>query len=474
MLSSASIVPVVLAGGSGTRLWPISRDSLPKQFQPLTGSLSLFQETLKRVSDRALFASPLIVTHEDFRFFALRQAQEIGMDVTVALEPVRRDSGPALIAAALIAQRLAGEGCLVLALAADHAVLDPDIFVDTCRAAARAASAGQIVTFGIVPTEPSTAYGYIRPGEPTGHEGARRVEAFIEKPDRATAARYLGEGYLWNSGNFLFPAGLLIAEAERFEPDMVAAVREAVDLAADDLGFIRLDARAFAASPAKSIDYAVMERTRHAAVVDGRFRWSDIGSWDALRALSPGDAAGNVVHGTATLVDTRNSFVHTEGPLVAAIGLDNVSVVATDDAVLVMPSDRAQDVKKLVAQLKVENHNAASEHLTSHRPWGSYQTICRGDRFHVKKIVVEPGGQLSLQKHYHRAEHWIVVKGTAEVTLDGKVFEVRENESTYLPLGGVHRLANPGKIPLELIEVQTGSYLGEDDIVRLEDVYNRD
>ncbi|MBB3770429.1 mannose-1-phosphate guanylyltransferase/mannose-6-phosphate isomerase [Angulomicrobium tetraedrale] len=473
MLSTAPILPVILAGGSGTRLWPVSRDSLPKQFQMLTGGHTLFQQTLKRVSDRALFAAPLVLTHEDFRFFARRQAQEIGIEATVALEPVRRDSGPALIAAALIAQRLSGEGALVLALAADHAVLDPELFLDACRAAARAAREGQIVTFGITPAEPSTAYGYIRPGEPSGESGARKVEAFVEKPDAATAARYLGEGYLWNSGNFLFPAALLIEEAERFEPEMVAAVREAVELSGEDLGFIRLDAKAFGAAPAKSIDYAVMERTSRAAVIEGRFRWSDIGSWDALRALEPGDAAGNVVHGPATLLDTRNSFVHTDGPLVATVGLDNVSVIATDDAVLVMPSDRSQDVKALVARLKAENHNSANEHLKAHRPWGTYQTICRGDRFHVKMIVVEPGGRLSLQKHYHRAEHWIVVKGTAEVTLDERVFEVRENESTYLPLGGVHRLANPGKIPLVLIEVQTGSYLGEDDIVRLEDVYNR-
>ncbi|QIB35647.1 mannose-1-phosphate guanylyltransferase/mannose-6-phosphate isomerase [Ancylobacter pratisalsi] len=473
MLSPTPVVPVILAGGSGTRLWPVSRDSLPKQFQALIGDHTLYQDTLKRVSDRTLFAPPIVLTHEDFRFFARRQASEIGIDATVALEPVRRDSGPALLAAAMIAQRVAGESCLVLALAADHIVLDDQLFVDACRTAAIAASDGKIVTFGITPTEPSTAYGYIRPGKETGQPGSRVVDAFVEKPDKNTAAHYLTEGYLWNSGNFLFPAGLLIEEAERFEPEIVAAVRASVELAVEDLGFIRLDAKAFASSPAKSIDYAVMERTSRAAVVEGRFRWSDIGSWDALRDISEGDASGNVTFGPVTLLDSHNTFVHTDGPLVAAVGLDDVSVVATDDAVLVMPAHRSQDVKALVAKLKADGHNAASEHLRAHRPWGTYQTVCRGERFHVKKIVVEPGGRLSLQKHYHRAEHWIVVKGTAEVTLDGKVFEVRENESTYLPLGGVHRLANPGKIPLELIEVQTGSYLGEDDIVRLEDVYNR-
>lgn len=473
MLSPCPIVPVILAGGSGTRLWPVSRDSLPKQFQVLTGTHSLYQQTLQRVSDRSLFTAPIVLTHEDFRFFARRQAAEIGIEATVALEPMRRDSGPALIAAALIAQRLHGEGCFVLALAADHVVLDELPFLDACRAGARAAAERLIVTFGITPTEPSTAYGYIRPGKALVPGGARTVDAFVEKPDSATATRHLAEGYLWNSGNFLFQASVLLEEATRFEPEMVEAVRAAVESVVEDLGFIRLDAKAFARAPSKSIDYAVMERTDRAAVVEGKFRWSDIGSWDALRELAEGDEAGNVTRGPVTLFDTSNTFVHTDGPLVATIGLDNVAIVATDDAVLVMPADRAQDVKGLVAKLKAERHNAASEHLKAHRPWGTYQTVCRGERFHVKKIVVEPGGRLSLQKHYHRAEHWIVVKGTAEVTLDGRVFEVRENESTYLPLGGTHRLANPGKIPLELIEVQTGSYLGEDDIVRLEDVYNR-
>ena len=475
MLSASPIVPVILAGGSGTRLWPISRDSLPKQFQVLTGTHTLYQQTLQRVADRSLFAAPLVLTHEDFRFFARRQAAEIGIEATVALEPMRRDSGPALIAAALIAQKRHGEACLVLALAADHVVLDDALFLDACRAGAKAAAAGQIVTFGITPTEPSTAYGYIRPGsEPEGEDGGvRPVAAFVEKPDLATATRYLQEGYLWNSGNFCFPASLLIEEASRFEPKMVEAVREAVEMAVEDLGFIKLDGRAFASAPAKSIDYAVMEHTKRAAVVEGRFRWSDVGAWNALYELAEGDEAGNVARGPVALFDTRGSYFHSEGPLLAGIGLDNVSVIATEDAVLVMPVDRAQDVKGLVAQLKAQRHNAATEHVKAHRPWGSYQTICRGERFHVKKIVVEPGGRLSLQKHFHRAEHWIVVKGTAEVTLDGRVFEVRENESTYLPLGGVHRLANPGKIPLELIEVQTGSYLGEDDIVRIEDVYNR-
>ncbi|MBS7539987.1 mannose-1-phosphate guanylyltransferase/mannose-6-phosphate isomerase [Ancylobacter lacus] len=473
MLSNPAIVPVILAGGSGTRLWPVSRDSLPKQFQSLASEHTLYQDTLKRVSDRSIFSAPIVLTHDDFRFFARRQAAEIGIDPTIVLEPMRRDSGPALVAAALVAQRIAGEGCLVLALAADHVIADQHLFLEACRAAALAAAGGKIVTFGITPTEPRTSYGYIRPGAALEDTAALIVDAFVEKPDAATAQSYLSQGFLWNSGNFLFPASLLVEEAASYEPELVEAVSASVEQSIDDLGFIRLDSTAFARAPSKSIDYAVMERTSHAAVVEGRFRWSDIGSWDALHELNVPDASGNVTRGPVTLLDSTNSFIRSDGPLVAAVGLEGISVVATDDAILVMPANRSQDVKSLVAKLKTDRHNAASEHLKAHRPWGTYQTICRGDRFHVKKIVVEPGGRLSLQKHYHRAEHWIVVKGTAEVTLGDKTYEVRENESTYLPLGCTHRLANPGKIPLELIEVQTGSYLGEDDIVRIEDVYNR-
>ncbi|WP_342643426.1 mannose-1-phosphate guanylyltransferase/mannose-6-phosphate isomerase [Rhodoligotrophos ferricapiens] len=467
------IIPIVLAGGTGTRLWPVSRDSLPKQFQPLSSDKTLYQETLLRVTEPNLFARPIVLTQQDFRFFARRQASEIGIETTVVLEPVRRDSAPALLAAALIAQRLHGDDCLVLAVAADHFMSEPEKFRATCRTAALAAAQGHIVTFGIEPKEPRTGYGYIRPGAPLSAEGSFAVRAFVEKPDEETARGYVAEGYFWNSGNFLFPAALLIAEARRFEPAMVEAVQAAVELATDDLGFIRLDVKAFREATAKSIDYAVMERTDKAAVVAGRFQWSDVGAWDALYELSPSDDDGNVTRGQVALLDSRNSFIHSEGPLVSAIGLDGYSVVATEDAVLVMPTERAQDVKGLVSNLKAQQHNAASEHIKAHRPWGTYQTICRGDRFHVKKIVVEPGARLSLQKHFHRAEHWIVVKGTAEVTVDDRVFEVHENQSTYIPLSGVHRLANPGKIPLELIEVQTGSYLGEDDIVRLEDAYNR-
>lgn len=466
------ILPVILAGGTGTRLWPLSRNSLPKQFLALASDKTLYQETLLRTPPGPDFLPPLVITNADFRFFARRQASEIGIEATVVLEPARRDSGPALIAAAALARKLHGPDALLLALAADHVVLDPEAFRAAVKLAARVAAPGRIVTFGIRPNLPRTSYGYIRPGAALP-EGGHVVDAFVEKPDLETAERYLKDGYLWNSGNFLFPAGLMIAEAERFEPALAQAAIAAVDAGQEDLGFVRLDGPAFSAAPAKSIDFAVLERTHAAAVVAGDFGWSDIGAWDAVREIKTGDADGNVAEGAVQLLDSHNSYVRSEGPLVTGIGLDNLSVIATEDAVLVMPSDRSQDVKHLVAALKGEGRVEADEHRKMHRPWGTYQTVCRGERFHVKKIVVEPGGKLSLQKHHHRSEHWVVVRGTAEVTLGERQITVHENQSVYIPLGEVHRLANPGRIPLELIEVQTGSYLGEDDIVRLEDIYNR-
>jgi len=467
------IVPVLLAGGAGTRLWPVSRDALPKQFLPLVGERSSYQETLLRVRDEALFAPPIVVTNTDFRFFARRQAEELGIEATVAIEPVRRDSGPAVAAAALLAKRRDPDA-VVLTLAADHVILDVEAFREACRAGSEAAQAGRIVTFGIKPTEPKTSYGYIRRGGPAGPKDVYAVLAFVEKPDAATAARYVAEGYLWNSGNFLFRADVLIEELRRFEPDMVAAVEAAIETAKDDIGFLRLDPEAFARAPQKSIDYAVMEKTKRMAVVEGHFRWSDIGSWDAIFDIAPHDAAGNAVHGAGVTIDTRNCVIHSEDRLVAVLGAENLVVVSTADAVLVLPRERAQEVRELVAKLKATKRPEASEHRRGHRPWGYYDSIDRGERFQVKRIVVHPGGTLSLQKHHHRAEHWVVVRGTAEVTIGETVRSVHENESIYIPIGTVHRLANRGKIPLELIEVQTGSYLGEDDIVRLEDVYKRD
>ena len=467
------IVPVVLAGGAGTRLWPVSRDALPKQFLPLVGDRSTYQETLLRVADDGLFAPPIVITGGDFRFFARRQAEDLGIEVTVVIEPMRRDSGPAVAAAAALA-RSRDPDAVVLALAADHVILDVEEFRATCLAGLKAAEAGRIVTFGITPTAPKTSYGYIRRGQPTGSDQVYAVEAFVEKPNPETAARYVAEGYLWNSGNFLFRADVLLAELARFEPAMVKAVEAAVAGASRDLGFLRLESEAFASAPQKSIDYAVMEKTDRAAVVAGNFRWSDVGSWDAIFDIAPRDKSGNATHGTVVTTDTRNCVIHSVDRLTAVLGADDLVVVSTPDAVLVMPRERAQEVRELVAKLKSAKRPEATDHRRGHRPWGYYDSIDKGERFQVKRIVVHPGGTLSLQKHHHRAEHWVVVRGTAEVTIGQDIKSVHENESIFIPIGAVHRLANRGKIPLELIEVQTGSYLGEDDIVRIDDVYKRD
>jgi mannose-1-phosphate guanylyltransferase/mannose-6-phosphate isomerase len=465
------ITPILLAGGAGTRLWPVSRDSFPKQFLPLVGDRSTYQETLLRVQSPA-FAPPIVITGPQFHFFARRQAEEIGIEATVVIEPLRRDSGPAIAAATAVARQRDPQA-VVLALAADHIILDPQAFRDTCLAGLEAATDGAIVTFGIKPTEPKTAYGYIRPGAPLGHSSVRAVDRFVEKPDAPTAARYLTEGYLWNSGNFLFRAEVLLSELARLEPEMAEAVLASVTGATDDLGFLRLDPEAFARAPQKSIDYAVMERTDRAAVVEGNFRWSDIGSWDALFDVRPRDAQGNVTHGEVVAMDAQDCVIHSERQLTALVGVKDLVVVATPDAVLVVPRERAQDVRALVDRLKTAKRPEATDHRRVHRPWGYYESIDNGERFQVKRIVVAPGGVLSLQQHRHRAEHWIVVRGTAEVTIGDAAKAVHENESIYIPIGSVHRLANRGRIPLELIEVQTGSYLGEDDIVRLEDVYKR-
>jgi mannose-1-phosphate guanylyltransferase/mannose-6-phosphate isomerase len=466
------IVPVILAGGAGTRLWPVSRDALPKQFLPLVGERSTYQDTLLRVADAGLFAPPIVITGADFRFFARRQAEDIGVDATVVIEPMRRDSGPAVAAAAALAKSRDADA-VVLALAADHVILDVEEFQATCAAGLKGAAAGRIVTFGITPSAPKTSYGYIRRGKPTADEGVDAVDAFVEKPNAETAARYVAEGYLWNSGNFLFRADVLLAELARFEPSMAEAVERAVAGAHHDLGFVRLDAEAFASAPQKSIDYAVMEKTDRAAVVTGNFRWSDIGSWDAIFDIASRDKSGNSVHGTVVTTDTRNCVIHSVDRLTAVLGADDLVVVSTPDAVLVVPRARAQEVRELVTKLKAAQRPEATEHRRGHRPWGYYDSIDKGERFQVKRIVVRPGGTLSLQKHHHRAEHWVVVRGTAEVTIGTDVKAVHENESIYIPIGAVHRLANQGKIPLELIEVQTGSYLGEDDIVRIDDVYKR-
>ncbi len=465
------IIPVLLAGGAGTRLWPVSRDALPKQFLPLVGDRSTYQETLLRVQD-PMFAPPIVITGPNFHFFARRQAEEVGVEATVVIEPMRRDSAPAIAAATAVA-RQRDPDAVVLALAADHIILDVAPFRATCLAGREAADLGRIVTFGIKPTEPKTSYGYILPGEPIGKNGVHALKSFVEKPDAATAARYVRDGYLWNSGNFLFRADVLLSELARLEPEMAAAVDAAVAGASTDLGFLRLQPDAFARAPQKSIDYAVMEKTDRAAVVVGNFRWSDIGSWDALFDITPRNADGNVIHGAVVTTDATGCVIHTDDRLTAVVGVNDLIVVSTKDAVMVVPRARAQEVRELVAKLKTGQRKEATDHKRGHRPWGYYESIDMGERFQVKRIVVIPGGMLSLQKHQHRSEHWVVVRGTAEVTIGEQIRAVHENESIYIPIGTVHRLANRGKIPLELIEVQTGSYFGEDDIVRLDDIYKR-
>jgi mannose-1-phosphate guanylyltransferase/mannose-6-phosphate isomerase len=465
------IIPLIMCGGAGTRLWPASREGRPKQFLPLFGRYSTFQETLRRVSDPAQFGRPIIVTNTQYRFLVAEELAAIGVEADVLLEPIRRDSGPAIAAGAAFAVGRGGDPVMV-ALAADHVVTDAPGFAAACGKAATAAENDRIVTFGVRPSRPATEYGYIRAGAPIAPD-IFAIEKFVEKPDAQTAERYVKEGYLWNSGNFIFRAGLLLDEYRNFEADSAAAVADAVNNAGQDLGFVTLDAQAFARATAKSIDYAVMERTKRAAVTPVAYGWSDVGSWQAVWELSNRDAAGNASNGSVIFVDSRGSYVTSDKQLVALFGVENLVVVATDDAVLVARREDGDGLRRLVKRLKEVAPTVTEEHLKVHRPWGSYQSIDQGARFQVKRIVVKQGGRLSLQLHHHRAEHWIVVRGTARVTIGDETKILHENESTYIPSGAKHRLENPGKIDLELIEVQTGSYLGEDDIVRIEDDYLR-
>jgi mannose-1-phosphate guanylyltransferase/mannose-6-phosphate isomerase len=460
-----------MCGGAGTRLWPASREGRPKQFLSLFGSESTFQDTIRRVSDPTLFGKPIVITNNQYRFLVAEQLAAIGVEADILLEPLRRDSGPAIAAGAAFAAKRDGDP-LIVALAADHVVTDAAAFAKVCGLAASAAAADRVVTFGVRPTRPATEYGYIRAGESIGPD-VFAIASFVEKPDAKTAERYVKEGYLWNSGNFLFRAGLLLDEYRSFEAGSVAAVVDAVDKAGKDLGFVTLDPESFAKANAKSVDYAVMERTRRAAVMPVSYGWSDVGSWQAVWELSGRDASGNAGHGAVEFVDTRGSYATTDKQLVALFGVDNVVVVTTDDAVLVAKREDGDGLRRLVQRLKQTAPKVTEEHLKVHRPWGSYQSIDQGARFQVKRIVVKQGGRLSLQMHHHRAEHWIVVRGTARVTIGDEIKTVHENESVYIPIGAQHRLENPGKIDLELIEVQTGSYLGEDDIVRIEDDYRR-
>ena len=465
------IVPLIMCGGAGTRLWPSSREGRPKQFLPLFGARSTFQDTMRRVSDPVLFGRPIVITNTAYRFLVLEQLAEIGIEADVLLEPVRRDSGPALAAAAAFAQ-LQDADAVVLALAADHVVANEPAFIEACRQGLPVADSGHLVTFGVTPHHPATDYGYICPGDIIRGD-VRKVSTFVEKPDHATAERYIADGYLWNSGNFMFRASMLLDEYRTVDETSVQSVIGAVTGAGRDIGFITLDPKMFGNAKAISIDYAVMEKTSHAAVIAVDCGWSDVGSWHAVWQLSKKDENGNASHGAAVFENSHNCNVTSDGAVVALEGIDDLIVVATQDAILVSRQKDGNGMKRLVAQLRTVAPKVTEDHLKVHRPWGSYQSVDNGERHQVKRIVVKAGGRLSLQKHHHRSEHWIIVRGTAQVTVNELVKIVHENESIYIPIGATHRLENPGKIPLELIEVQTGSYLGEDDIIRIEDDYQR-
>ncbi|MFD1704183.1 mannose-1-phosphate guanylyltransferase/mannose-6-phosphate isomerase [Methylopila henanensis] len=469
----AKVIPIILCGGTGSRLWPASRESYPKQFLPLAGERTMLQATALRVADPARFDAPIVVTNAEHRFIVAEQLAQIGSRATIALEPARRDSAAALGAAVRLAA-LRDPEAAVLALASDHVVLDEPGFLEAVARGLPAAEAGRIVAFGVEPTEPTSKYGYIRPGAPLdGAPGVSAVAAFVEKPAREAAERLIAEGCLWNSGNFLTRAQTLQDELERLAPGIAGPAIAAADGARQDLDFLRLDPDSFARAEAKSIDFAVMEKTPLMAVTPGAFGWSDVGSWSALWEIAPRDADGNALIGPTAAIGSTNCYVRSDKYLTAVVGVDDVVVVATQDAVLVTTRERTDEVKAMVAALTARGEPTATSASLVHRPWGSYQILDDGARFQVKRITVKPKRRLSLQSHVHRAEHWIVVRGTAQVTIGDETRLLRENESVHVPLGVTHRLENPGVIPLELIEVQSGSYLGEDDIIRVDDDYRR-
>ena len=466
------LVPVILSGGAGTRLWPLSRELHPKQLLPLVGSHTMLQDTVQRLTGLET-AGPVLVCNEAHRFLVAEQLRTIGCTPgAIVLEPAGRNTAPAIALAAHAVLAADTGDALLLVLPADHVIRDVAAFQAAVSGAAAAARADQLVSFGIVPGNPETGYGYLRRGAVAG--GAFRIAEFVEKPERERAARFVESGdYYWNSGMFLFRARRYLEELERHAPDIAAACREASAGASRDLDFTRVDSRSFLACRSDSIDYAVMERTRDAVVVPLDAGWSDVGSWDALHAASDPDADGNVLRGDVLALETQGCYVYSEDRLVTTLGLDDHIVVETKDAVLVAPRARAQDVRQLVARLKGEGRYEHSLHREVFRPWGSYDSIDSGERFQVKRLVVRPGGVLSLQMHHHRAEHWVVVSGTARITRGEETFLLEENQSTYIPVGVRHRIENPGRIPLHIIEVQSGTYLGEDDIVRFEDRYGR-
>ena len=475
------ILPVILSGGSGTRLWPLSREQYPKQLLPLLGKDSMLQATVLRLDGLADVAEPLLVCNEEHRFAVAEQVRQLGRNGTVVLEPVGRNTAPAVTLAALLALRQDQDPAMVV-MPADHVILDGTRFREAVRQAVRLAETGMIVTFGIAPDCPETGYGYIQRGDALpGEAAAFRLARFVEKPDRATAQRYLDAGdHLWNSGLFVMKASVWRDAIGRCRPDILSACERALADVRTDGDFVRVAKEAFAACPSDSIDYAVMERIAAgvaglpaAAVIPLSAGWSDVGAWDSLWQVLPKDEAGNAWRGDVMLHDTAHTLAFSESRLVACVGVRDLVVVETPDAVLVAHKDRTQDVKKIAERLKQEARGEAQVHRKVHRPWGSYDGVDAGERFQVKRIVVKPGASLSLQMHHHRAEHWVVVRGTAKVTRGDETLLVSENESTFIPLGIKHRLENPGKLMLEMIEVQSGAYLGEDDIVRFEDTYGR-
>jgi mannose-1-phosphate guanylyltransferase/mannose-6-phosphate isomerase len=472
------LVPVVLSGGSGTRLWPLSRELYPKQLLPLLGDRTMLQETVARTSGLEDLSAPILVCNESHRFMVAEQMQAVGVrPLAIALEPVGRNTAPAVAVAALLAlehsDALQDRDPVLLVLPADHVIGDRDAFRNAVRLGLPAAAAGKLVTFGVVPKRAETGYGYIQRGP--GGGPVFPIRRFVEKPDAATAAGYVKSGeFYWNSGMFMFRAQAVLAELARHQPEMHAACKRSVAGAQRDLDFTRLDKQAFEACPGDSIDYAVMEKTQAGVVLPLDAGWSDVGSWSAVRDALPSDDRGNVVTGDVITEDTSGCYLQATSRLVGTVGLKDHVVVETKDAVLVAPRDRVQDVKQLVATLKAQGRYETSLHREVFRPWGSYDSIDQGDRFQVKRLSVKPGASMSLQLHHHRAEHWIVVSGTARITRGEEVFLLGENESTYIPVGTKHRIENPGMIPLHIIEVQSGAYLGEDDIVRFEDRYGRD